>query len=297
MISVFRFEELRPYLFSIAYRMLGSATEAEDVIQDAWLRTDKAPEEMASDRAWLATVVTRLCLDRLKSARAVREEYVGFWFPEPILTRAISAAESEVMQRESITIAFLVLLETLSASERAAFLLREVFDYGYPEVARTLKTTEGAARQLVHRAKERLAQGKRRFPVAPERQREVVTRFLAAARDGDLPGLEALLARDAIYAADGGGKVSAAKRIVEGAAAVARLFAGLYQKASAAPGEWRAELSEVNGEAALLAYFRGRLDTVFVLSVANGQVTAIHALRNPEKLAWLARQVASALPN
>jgi RNA polymerase sigma-70 factor, ECF subfamily len=295
-ISAHRFEELRPYLFSIAYRMLGSATEAEDVIQDTWLRTDKAPEEVQSDRAWLSTVVTRLCLDRLKSAQVAREEYVGPWLPEPVLADALPAPESEVLRRESITVAFLVLLETLSPSERAAFLLREVFDYEYAEVARILKATEAAVRQLVHRAKQRLAQGKRRFQAKPERQSEVVSRFLAAAREGDLAGLEALLARDATHTADGGGKVAAARRVVEGAPAIARLFASLYRTAAAAPDRWRAELSEINGEPAMLAYFDGRLDTVFIFSVDEDCVIATHAVRNPDKLTWLAGRQAARPP-
>jgi RNA polymerase sigma-70 factor (TIGR02957 family) len=296
MIDAADFEELRPYLFSIAYRMLARAGEAEDVVQDAWLRAAKAPPDMRSPRAWLATVVTRLCLDRLKSAQATREEYVGPWLPEPVPTAGPAGPEESVMRQESITLAFLVLLETLTPQERAAFVLREVFDYAYDEVAAILETTEPACRQLVHRAKARLAERRPRFPAARERQREIVARFLAAAEQGDLGGLQDLLARDAVFTGDGGGKVAAALRPVTGAEAVARLFAGLWRKGaeiaarSAAP--WRLETREVNGEPALLVFDGERLDSVFVFSVDDDRVTAVHGLRNPDKLAWMERSAA-----
>lgn len=294
MISTARFEALRPYLFSIAYRMLGSAAEAEDAIQDAWLRAAGAPGPVEHDRAWLATVVTRLCLDRLKSARVAREEYVGPWLPEPVPTGTLPAPERDVLRRESITMAFLVLLERLSPAERAAFLLREVFDYGYADVARIVGASEPAVRQMVHRARERLSEGKRRFDVDPARQREAVHEFLAAAREGDLARLESMLARDATYVADGGGRVPAARRPVEGAGAVAQVLAGLVRLAAADPGAWRAELAEVNGELAWFAWHHGRLDTVFVLSVAGDRIQSIHAVRNPAKLAWLAARLDAA---
>ncbi len=293
MISVQRFEELRPYLFSIAYRMLGSAAEAEEVIQDAWLRARQSPGDLNSDKAWLATVVTRLSLDRLKSSHRTREEYVGPWLPEPVPTEAVPAPDNDLMRRESITMAFLILLERLAPAERAAFLLREVFDYSYSEVASILQAKEAAVRQMVHRAKERLVQGKRRFEVKPQHQREVVQRFLEAARLGQVAGLEAMLARDATYTADGGGRVPAARRVVEGAPKVAQLFIGLFRKAAAEEQAWRADLAEINGEPALVAYYKGALDTVFVFSVADDQITSVRAVRNPEKLAWYAGYLAS----
>jgi RNA polymerase sigma-70 factor (TIGR02957 family) len=296
MIAAQRFQELRPYLFSIAYRMLGSASEAEDAIQDAWLRTDKAPEQVESEKAWLSTIVTRICLDRLKSAQSTREEYVGPWLPEPVLTNAI-APDAHVMEQESITLAFLVLLERLSPAERAAFLLREIFDYEYAEVARIVGASDAAVRQLVHRAKERIAQGRRRFESDPQRQGEVVNRFLAAAREGELAGLEAMLAADARFVADGGGKVAAARRIVDGANAVARVFAGIYAKASSHVDKWRAEVADVNSEPALLAYFEDKLDTVFIFSVYEDLVQSIQVIRNPEKLAWLHARLAAERPN
>ncbi|MBX5496080.1 MAG: nuclear transport factor 2 family protein, partial [Bryobacteraceae bacterium] len=257
---------------------------------------DKTPPGLVSERAWLSTVVTRLCLDRLKSARASREEYVGPWLPEPVLLDAVPAPESEVLRRESITVAFLVLLETLSPTERAAFLLGEIFDYDYADIARILDTSEAAVRQLVHRAKERLTQGKRRFTASPERQREIVRRFLSAAQEGDLEGLEALLAEHATFTADGGGKVAAAKRVVEGAAAIAKLFVGLRQKAVKDLSAWHVEISEVNGEPAVLVFVQGQLDTVFILSIQD-RIHSIHAIRNPDKLRWLEQRLPSSVRN
>lgn len=291
MIDPGTFESLRPYLFSVAYRMLGSAAESEDVVQDAWLRSATAPDRLASAKAWLTTVVTRLCLDRLKSSRMQREDYVGPWLPEPVPTGAVETGEDLVARQESITLAFLVLLETLTPAERAAFLLREVFDHDYDEVADTLETTAAAARQLVHRAKSRIAEGRPRFTADREGQRELVAAFCSAVQHGDLTELERYLAADVTYTADGGGRVAAARRPVHGAGSVARVMHALVNKAAVAadpsPGAWAADFASINGETSLLAYRRGSLDTVFVFSTADDRITAIHAIRNPDKLAWL----------
>ena len=295
MIDPVTFQSLRPHLFSVAYRMLSSAAEAEDVVQDAWLRAAAAPADVQSARAWLTTVVTRLCLDRLKSARTRREEYVGPWLPEPVPTAAVETAEQVAERRESVTMAFLVLLETLSPAERAAFLLREVFDADYADIAQTLDTSPAAARQLVHRAKERIAEGRPRFDVSPERQREIVVKFFETLQAGDLSSLMQYLASDVQFAADGGGKVAAARKPVIGSDAVARLMLGLMHKTGPAldptPGAWRVQLASVNGEPALLAYLRGTLDTVFVCSTDAERITAIRAIRNPDKLTWLAAHI------
>jgi RNA polymerase sigma-70 factor (ECF subfamily) len=285
------FESFRPYLFSVAYRMLGSAAESEDVVQDAWLRSASAPDSLASPKAWLTTVVTRLCLDRLKSTRMQREKYVGPWLPEPVPTAAVETGEDVVARQESITLAFLVLLETLTPAERAAFLLREVFERDYDDVADTLETTPAAARQLVHRAKSRIAEGRPRFTASREGQREIVAAFFAAVQQGDLTGLERYLAADVTYTADGGGKVAAARRPVHGAETVAKLTYALVHKAAiaadSAPGAWTTEFASINGETAVVAYRRGTLDTVFVFSTEDGRISAIHAIRNPDKLVWL----------
>jgi RNA polymerase sigma-70 factor (ECF subfamily) len=286
------FQALRGHLFSVAYRMLSSAAEAEDVVQDAWLRAAGAPDDLVSARGWLTTVVTRLCLDRLKASRTRRETYVGPWLPEPVPTAAIETGEDVVARRESVTMAFLVLLETLSPAERAAFLLREIFDADYAEVALTLETTAAAARQLVHRAKARIAEGRPRFAVSPEQQREIVSRFVEALQAGDLTRLEQYLAADVEFAADGGGKVPAARRPIIGADTVGRLMVSLFHRApvtiDATPGVWTTRVASINGEAALVAFHQGALDTVFVFSTDDERITAIRVVRNPEKLTWLA---------
>jgi len=291
MIAAAEYQALRPYLFSIAYRMLGRASEAEDVVHDAWLRAaESAPADLRSPRKWLSTVVTRLCLDRLKSARATREAYPGPWLPDPVPTSGFPDLEDSTLRRESITLAFLVLLEVLSPVERAAFLLREVFEYDYAEVARILETSEAACRQLVHRAKQRIAERRPRFSTPPERQREIVSSFLEAAARGDLRALEAVLARDVVHEADGGGKAPAATRPVVGPDRVARLYAGLAAKAAQAPpGAVRFSLADVNGETALLVDALGRLETVIVFTVEEDRITALRAVRNPDKLAWMER--------
>jgi RNA polymerase sigma-70 factor, ECF subfamily len=286
------FQSLRPHLFSVAYRMLSSAAEAEDVVQDAWLRAASAPDDLASARAWLTTVVTRLCLDRLKAARTQREEYVGPWLPEPVPTVAIDTGEDVAARRESVTMAFLILLETLTPPERAAFLLREVFDRDYTEIAQTLDITPVSARQLVHRAKQRIAEGQPRFDAPPERQREIVSRFFEALEAGDLTRLEEYLAADVVFAADGGGKVAAARRPVIGADAVGRLMIGLRHKTAphvdAAPDAWQVRFTGINGETALVVYLRGAIDSVFVFSTDTDRITNIRVIRNPDKLVWLA---------
>ncbi len=287
MIDVATFQSLRPHLFSVAYRMLGSATDAEDVVQDAWLRAASAPGNLESARAWLTTVVTRLCLDRLKSARKRREEYVGPWLPEPIPTGAIESAEDAAARHESVTLAFLVLLETLSPAERAAFLLREVFGGDYADVADVLETTPAAARQLVRRAKQHISERRPRFEAEPERQREIVERFFDAITKGDMNELEQYLAHDVLFMADGGGKVAAARHPVFGAQAVGRLMITFARRAAAEPAGWRVHLSHINGETALVTYHHGTLDSVFVCSTDGQRITAIRAVRNPEKLRWL----------
>jgi RNA polymerase sigma-70 factor (ECF subfamily) len=291
MIDATQFQSLRPQLFSVAYRMLGSAAEAEDVVQDAWLRAASSPEQPASARAWLTTVVTRLCLDRLKAARTTREQYVGPWLPEPVPTGAIETAEDAVSRRESITMAFLTLLETLSPAERAAFLLREVFDADYADVARVLETSPANARQLVHRAKARVAEGRPRFDASPQRQREMVAKFFDALRGGTLESLEQYLAADVTLTSDGGGKVPATTRPVIGASAVAALISGFWHKAPTidpAPGAWRLDYADINGEGAALLYHRTKLESVFVFSTDADRITSIRVVRNPDKLAWLA---------
>jgi RNA polymerase sigma-70 factor (ECF subfamily) len=303
MIDTEAFQSYRPLLFSIAYRMLGSASEADDVLQDAYLRyagaqshSAEPPAQVRSLKAYLSTIVTRLCLDRLKAARTVREQYLGPWLPEPVLTQD-DDPQRDAELHESITLAFLVLLEALTPQERAVFLLREVFEYEYAEIAEMLSVSAANCRQLFHRAKERVAEGRQRFRPAPERQRQLVERFLAATQHGDMQALTSMLAQDATFTADSGGKVPSARKPVHGRDAVAKMLIGLARTAERALhtafASLRFEIAEVNGEPALLLWVDARLETVFAYSLVDDQVAAIRALRNPDKLAYIQGQLRS----
>jgi RNA polymerase sigma-70 factor, ECF subfamily len=293
------FQSYRPLLFSIAYRMLGSASEADDVLQDAYLRFAAAPHEpIRSLKSYLSTIVTRLCLDRLKAARSVREQYLGPWLPEPVLTVDDDLDMQRTAERhESITLAFLVLLEALTPQERAVFLLREVFEYEYGEIAEMLGLSAGNCRQLFHRARERIVEGRPRFRPAPERHHQLVERFLAATQQGDVQALTSMLAQDVTFTADGGGKVSAARQPVHGRDAVARLLVGIAQKGmrtlQITPEELRIEIADVNGEPGLLLWVRERLDVIFVQTIVEDQIASIRAIRNPDKLVYIERQLSN----
>jgi len=273
------FQAERARLFAIAYRMLGSAAEAEDVLQDAWLRWQAADvAAIESAPAWLSTVVTRLSLDRLKSARRTREEYVGPWLPEPVRT-------DEPVDPESISMAFLVLLERLSPVERAAYLLHEVFDYGHAEVAAMLGKEEAACRQIHHRAKERVRAGRPRFAPSRGEHERLLRAFAAALTRGDLGALEATLAADATLYADSGGKVpAAARRPVQGAHAIAQFFAGLVRKFPPAADQ-RFDVIEVNGWPALVGRRAGAANFVLSIEVDGDKIVAIRNVVNPDKLA------------
>jgi RNA polymerase sigma-70 factor, ECF subfamily len=296
MTEIDQFQTHRPALFAVAYRMLGSATDAEDVLQDAWLRFAGArPADLRSAKAYLTTIVTRLCLDRLKSARATREEYVGPWLPEPVVTSDRSGPERSLAQAESVTLAFMVLLETLSPEERAVFLLREVFDYEYDEIAQMLETSSANCRQLFHRAKGRIAERKPRFRGAMDEKRPLVERFVRAFSEGSEAGLTSVLAEDIGFWSDGGGKVLAARRPIFGREQVVSLLLGFRRTAPAigVPLESVAlDIVEVNGEPAVLLRVAGRLDGVYVMAVEEGAITAIRVVRNPDKLTYIAHQLA-----
>jgi RNA polymerase sigma-70 factor, ECF subfamily len=286
------FNEHRPLLFSIAYRMLGSAADAEDVVQDAWLRY-RGADDVRSPRAFAATIVTRLCLDRLKSARTAREEYVGPWLPEPILTTE-EGPDVTLQRSESVTLAFLVLLETLSPEERAVFILREVFDYSHEEIAEALALTPANCRQLLHRAKGKI----RNRPAHPRDARtgaQVLGRFAEALKTGDARELTALLTEDVGFWSDGGGKVAAARRPLAGRAEVLNFLVGLHRTAiaSGAYASGSFSLQEVNGEPALLIRVGDRLDSVFVLSIHDDRIAAMRVVRNPDKLRYIEKQLAS----
>jgi RNA polymerase sigma-70 factor (ECF subfamily) len=287
----------RPLLFSIAYRMLGSASDAEDVLQDAWLRYHSADAlTIRSPKAVATTIVTRLCLDRLKSARATREQYIGSWLPEPVLTTELEGPDSALQRAESVTLAFLVLLETLSPEERAVFLLKDIFGYGHSEVADMLGITVENSRQLLHRAKARLAEGRPRLTGTIQSRRAVAERFARAFASGDGSELTELLASDVGMWSDGGGKATAARRPLIGRDQVVKFLIGLHRTAHAAGMNRDASLriEDVNSEPALVLRVGPRLESVFVLSI-NGEtetVCAIRVVRNPDKLAHIDRQLA-----
>jgi RNA polymerase sigma-70 factor (ECF subfamily) len=284
------FEEQRARLFGLAYRLLGSAADAEDVVQDTYVRWSGADQAaIVAPPVWLARVATNLCLNRLASARARREVYIGPWLPEPVLTSdGMLGPMESAAQRDSVSLALLVLLERLTPAERAVFVLREAFGYGYRDIAAILGLSEANCRQLHRRVRQRLPAATSRF--APDRGqwRDLVDRFLAAARDGDLPGLERLLAADVTAWADGGGKVVAARRPVLGRDRVARYLAGITRFGAGL----QISVTEVNGAPAVLGTRAGTLAGVLVLEVSGDQITAVHLMSNPDKLGFASRQVA-----
>jgi RNA polymerase sigma-70 factor (TIGR02957 family) len=283
------FDELHRSSFGIAYRMLGSVSEAEDVVQEGFLRLHRARaggKRIESPRAYLSTVVSRLSLDHLRSAKVRRETYVGEWLPEPLVASADDDPARKAEMADSLSLAFLVLLESLSPEQRAAFLLREVFDEPYDRIAEIVGTSEQNARQLAARARRHVEERRPRFEASREQREELATRFFAAVEEGDLEELEELLAHDVVFRGDGGGKAPAAARAVHGRARVARgLIAGLRALARFG-GFTRRE--EVNGQPGALFFDReGRLIGVAVLDVAEGQIQSVSAIVNPDKLKHL----------
>jgi RNA polymerase sigma-70 factor (ECF subfamily) len=283
--------ELRPVAFAIAYRMLGSVAEAEEVVQEALLRLNQAlerGERIESPRAYLATVTTRLAIDELRSARARREAYVGDWLPEPVLAEPAAGPAERVELAESLSVAFLVLLESLTPEERAVLILHDVFDYGYGEVAEIVGKSEANARQLAVRARRHVEQRPHRFEGSGERREELGDRFFAAAEQGDLGALEELLARDVVLRGDGGGKVPALARALHGADRVAGTLANWNRQGARAGGSMRR--ATINGlPGALMLDADGGLIGAMSLEVAGGAIVAVNSVVNPEKLRHLGR--------
>jgi RNA polymerase sigma-70 factor (TIGR02957 family) len=283
-------EELRPASFAIAYRMLGSVAEAEDVVQEALLRVHRsleAGERIDSPRAFVATVTTRLAIDELRSARSRRERYVGDWLPEPIITDGRDDPARHAEMADSLSLAMLVLLESLSPEQRAVVLLREVFDYGYGEIAEIIGKSEDNVRQLASRARGHLEQRRPRFETSREQRDELARRFFAAVQDGDLAGLEALLAHDVVLTGDGGGKAPALARPLTGRDRVARALINWMRVGARIPGASIRPV-EVNGmPGALLLDGEGRLAAVWALEVSGGEITALNSIVNPDKLGHL----------
>jgi RNA polymerase sigma-70 factor, ECF subfamily len=280
-----QFNEYRPLLFSIAYRMLGSVMDAEDVVQDAYLRWQHAPaDEVESPKAYLSTIVTRLCLDQLRAARAQREEYVGPWLPEPLVAEQAPDVADTAALHESLSMAFLVLLESLTPIERAIFLLHDVFAYDFAEIAQIVGKSEANCRQLARRARGYVEARRPRFEPSAAQQDRLTQQFMRACTTGDLPGLVATLADDITFWSDGGGKVTAARKPIRGADAVARLLIGVMRKA---PAGLDTRFTHVNGQPGFVSYLAGQPFAVLLLDVADGRIHDVRLVVNPDKLRHL----------
>ena len=283
------FEEHRSLLFTIAYEITGTVTDAEDVLQESYLRWSTVDSDnIGNQRAYLAKTVTRQALNSLRTTQRRREDYIGPWLPEPVMTLP-DVAEDAVLA-DSLSFAMLVVLESLSPDERAVFVLREVFDFPYSEIAEATGKTLAAVRQLAHRAKEHVEARQPRFEVDAHRQKAVTDRFIAATLSGDIQTLMDVLAPGAVLLPDGGGKVSAARRPVIGADHVARFLLGI---ASKPVPDMRVEMSMLNGMPAILIYSGGRIDLAVIVESNNEHVTGLYLVRNPDKLgaATVAREV------
>ncbi|MFI8764208.1 RNA polymerase sigma-70 factor [Streptomyces sp. NPDC053792] len=284
--KVEEFQELRPLLFSIAYRILGSVSEAEDAVQETWLRYDASPTTPTSAKAFLSATVTRIAIDVLRSARVRREEYVGPWFPEPLLDDPYEDPERAAELADSVSMAALLLLERLSPLERSVFVLREVFGFGFDEIASAVGRTESACRQLLVRARRHMRDGRPRFEADRAERQELADRFFDALKGGDVDGLRNVLAADVQMVGDGGGKAPQLARAIAGADNVAKLLAVVFPRM--AQVDITFEPHEVNGQPG--AVFRdrdGKVLHTLVLDIADGRVQAIRSVINPDKLAHL----------
>jgi RNA polymerase sigma-70 factor (ECF subfamily) len=277
------FEQLRPLLSAIAYRILGSVSEAEDAVQDTWLRYETSPTEPRSAKAFLSAVVTRISIDVLRSARARREEYAGPWFPEPLLTDPYQDPERSAELADSVSMAALVLLERLSPLERAVFVLREVFGFGFPEVASAVGRSEAACRQLGVRARRHMDAGRPRFEADRREREELAARFFGALREGDVDGLRELLAADVQLVGDSGGKAPQLARAIFGAEKVARVLASIFPRLVRI--DVTLEPHEVNVQpGAILRDRDGKVLNTWALDILDGQIQTIRTVTNPDKL-------------
>ena len=283
------FSRLRPRLQGIAYRMLGSLGEAEEVVQDVWLRWHDADRaRIESHEAWLVTATTRLAIDRLRRAKLERELYPGFWLPEPVLTDTPTTPHALLERADDVSVAFLMLLERLAPEARAAFLLREVFDTDYADVARMLGKSEAACRQLVHRAKAQVAEAKPRYRVDEDTHRRLLQDFAQAMSSGSIESLRNLLAEDAELLGDGGGKVPSFGKPLHGGQRIAQLY---YANQRRFPGGLRVQLARINGRWGLLRFIGGALESAQSFECDGTRIVRIHVQRNPDKLARIARSL------
>ena len=289
MAEVAQFNQYRSYLFAIAYRMLGSAMDAEDMVQETYLRWQKATRaDIESPKSFLAAIITRLCIDYLRSARSQRETYIGEWLPEPLAAPVTASGDERVALAESLSFAFLVLLESLSPTERAAFLLREVFDYDYVEIAQIVDKSPTNCRQMVSRARRHIHNGRPRFQATAAETEAITLQFAQACLDGDMAGLLALLAEDVVEYSDGGGQVPSALRPIRGADHVARFILGILKKA---PPGTSMTLAMVNDQPAILGFINGQLYNTVLLDVGDGRIQQIYIINNPDKLAHIKQKV------
>jgi RNA polymerase sigma-70 factor (ECF subfamily) len=276
------FTALRPRLFSIAYRMLGTRADAEDVVQDAWLRWHGSEQEaVQSAEAWLVTVTTRLAIDRLRTRKADRETYVGWWLPEPLVELDEHTPESAAELASDVSVAFMWVLERLSPDERAAFLMRQVFDRDYAEIAVILNKSEATCRQMVHRAQARVQQERPRFEVPQDTHRDLLAKFMQAAGKGDLAAMKSMMSDEVQLVADGGGKVNSFRHVLHGAGRVAGVYWSLEHQF---PSQVVYRPAYVNGEPGLLRYVGGKLESAQSFIVDAGQIVAVFIMRNPDKL-------------
>ncbi len=279
-VAIFRQHKTR--LFGIAYRMLGTRDDAEDILQEAYLRWHQAgAEEIETPEAWLVTVVTRLSIDRLRKASNARETYIGPWLPEPLIISDAPSPEEELEFASNLSLAFMVLLERLSPVERAAFLLRDIFDCDYADIARIVGKSETASRQIIHRARKRVRANKSRFEINEKEREELIKKFSAASIAGDEQTLLALFSDDIVATADGGGKVTAAREIVRGKNRLAMLFSIIGAKHGAS---FKDALSPINGEIGLLTFYEGKIFAATTFEFADGKISALYCVLNPDKL-------------
>ena len=279
------FEELRRRLFGIAYRMIGTTADAEDIVQEAYLRWHQADaEEIRSAEAWLVSVVTRLSIDKLRKLSVEREKYIGPWLPEPVIASTSPTPEEQLENESNLSMAYMVLLERLTPVERAAFLLHDVFDCAYPLIANILRKSEAACRQIVHRARQRVRTEKSRFKANDAALRSLINQFLAAADAGDDVALLSLFATDATLTSDGGGVVPAARKVVYGRSRIARLYLQIAKKLG---NRLRHEILTINGEPGLVMYVDGALFSTTSFETDGHSITALYTVLNPEKLSRL----------
>jgi len=280
------FRQHRSLLFSIAYRMLGTVADAEDMVQETFVRWQSvSPGDIESPRAFLVTIISRLCIKYLHSARVQREEYVGEWLPEPVVTGPNGDPSAAFEIDESLSMGFLVLLERLTPTERAVFLLREVFEYEYEEIARIIHLNESNCRQILRRARQHVTDGRPRFDPSPQKRDELLERFLEATVSGDMDGLITLLSKDIVLHTDGGGKANALPQPIYGPANVARLLIMSLKKF--APENVVLRRAQINGQPGILAYSDGTVQTALTLNIVEGRIRNIYVVRNPEKLTRL----------